>query len=398
VKIIDLRIRGFRSFYDAEWRPGDLNILIGPNASGKSNLLRALEMLSVSATGGLGKYVQREGGMEPIVWDGTAEQVELSVKTTPLDSARDIQRNSLTYIIRLARLGLGSGYRLDHELLGNFYKVEIGTYDQPFKLLERTIQHAVVFDEQQREFVAPPESVSDLETLLSVAAGPFAANHYVSQFQRYMAGWTFYKDIQLDRGSVVRQPTVTASEKIVSSDAQNLIAVLHTLYSGDREFKRDIDSAMRAAFGGEFEEIVFPPAADQRIQLRVRWKSLRREQSAADLSDGTLRFLFLMAVLANPDSPSLIAIDEPEIGLHPSMLPIIAEYAKEASTRAQVILTTHSPALLDAFTSAEPQITVVEWPAGKTQLRVCSGDELRYWLKEYTLGQLYQSGQLEASE
>jgi predicted ATPase len=163
----------------------------------------------------------------------------------------------------------------------------------------------------------------------------------------------------------------------VSSDAQNLIAVLHTLYSGDREFKRDIDSAMRAAFGGEFEEIVFPPAADQRIQLRVRWKSLRREQSAADLSDGTLRFLFLMAVLANPDSPSLIAIDEPEIGLHPSMLPIIAEYAKEASTRAQVILTTHSPALLDAFTSAEPQITVVEWPAGKTQLRVCSGDELR---------------------
>src|SRR5438552_6591252 len=144
MKIIKFEVRGFRSLYNAEWHPGDLNLLIGPNASGKSNLLRALEMLSVSATGGLGKYVQREGGMEPIVWDGRAEEIEVSVKTTPIDSARDIQRNSLTYIIGLARLGLGSGYRLDHELLGNFYKVEIGTYDQPFKLLERTTQHAVV--------------------------------------------------------------------------------------------------------------------------------------------------------------------------------------------------------------------------------------------------------------
>ncbi len=91
---------------------------------------------------------------------------------------------------------------------------------------------------------------------------------------------------------------------------------------------------MRAAFGEDFEELLFPPDADQRIQLQIRWRSLQRERSAADISDGTLRFLFLLAVLANPSPAPLIAIDEPETGLHPSMLPIVAEYAREAANRA----------------------------------------------------------------
>ena len=93
---------------------------------------------------------------------------------------------------------------------------------------------------------------------------------------------------------------MTRHEKRVQPDGQNLISVLHTLYTGDREFKKEINAAMNAAFGHDFEELVFAPASDQRIQLRVRWKSLNREQSAADLSDGTLRFLFLLTVLSSP--------------------------------------------------------------------------------------------------
>ncbi len=120
-------------------------------------------------------------------------------------------------------------------------------------------------------------------------------------------------------------------EVYLGADGQNLVSVLHTLYSMDRDFKNEVNMAMRTAFSDDFDEIVFPPAADQRIQLRLRWRSLEREQSAADLSDGTLRFLFLLAALANPSPPPLIAIDEPETGLHPSMLPIIAEYARDAA-------------------------------------------------------------------
>ena len=120
------------------------------------------------------------------------------------------------------------------------------------------------------------------------------------------------------------------------------------------------------------------------------WRSLQREQSAADLSDGTLRFLFLLAALANPSPPPLIAIDEPETGLHPSMLPIVAEYARDAAQHTQVILTTHSPELLDAFGNEPPTTTVVEWKDGQTMLRVLAGDRLDYWLKKYTHGRAIQ--------
>lgn len=174
--------------------------------------------------------------------------------------------------------------------------------------------------------------------------------------------------------------------------------MLHTLYTGDREFKRDIDAAMRVAFGDDFEELVFPPAADQKIQLRVRWKSLQHEQSAADLSDGTLRFLFLLTVLASPSPAPAIAIDEPETGLHPSMLPLIAEYAVDASTRSQVILTTHSPQLLNAFSENRPTTTVAKWENGETTLLTLSGEALDYWLNEYSLGGLFESGELEQME
>ncbi|MBI4026849.1 MAG: AAA family ATPase [Verrucomicrobia bacterium] len=175
-----------------------------------------------------------------------------------------------------------------------------------------------------------------------------------------------------------------------------MIPVLHTLYTNDREFEKEINAAMRAAFGNDFDRLIFPPASDQRIQLRVRWKSLEKEQSAADLSDGTLRFLFLLTVLSSPDPAPLIAIDEPEAGLHPSMLPIVAEYAMDAARRTQVILTTHSPQLLDAFGKTVPTTTVVKWNAGETTLKIIAGEELERWLKEYSLGNLHKSGELEA--
>ena len=153
--------------------------------------------------------------------------------------------------------------------------------------------------------------------------------------------------------------------------------------------------AYPAAFGDDFEELVFPPASDQRIQMRIRWKSLKREQSAAELSDGTLRFLFLLTVLASPSPAPIIAIDEPETGLHPSMLPLVAEYAVDAATRSQVILTTHSPQFLDAFVGNRPTTTVAKWENGETILQTLKGEDLDYWLKEYSLGSLFKSGELE---
>lgn len=396
MKIIQLEVEGFRSLKSQTWSPGELNVLIGPNASGKSNLLRVLEMLSIGARGELGRYIQQEGGMEPIVWDGQADRVRLRAKMTPIPPYKDEVKDALTYELTLARLGKSSAYRIDQEVLGNFYKVETGEMRDPYKLLERDPHHAVVYSMDSKRFEAPPASVPEEEALLSAAAGPFTANRFVADFQKELAGWRIYHGVRTDREAPIRTPQVTRAETQVSADGQNLVSVLHSLYTGHRDFEDEINTAMQAAFGDDFEKLVFPPAADQRIQMRIRWRSLKREQSAADLSDGTLRFLFLLAVLANPSPPPLIAIDEPETGLHPSMFPIVAEYARDAANRAQVILTTHSPEFLDAFGQDVPATTVVERQEGQTLLRVVSGDELSYWLKQYTLGELYRSKELEA--
>ncbi|RYD31696.1 MAG: chromosome segregation protein SMC, partial [Verrucomicrobiaceae bacterium] len=251
------------------------------------------------------------------------------------------------------------------------------------------------FDDQERGLVPPENEIPPQETILSLAKGPFTQNPTLSRFRAQMAGFSVYHEFHTHRDAAVRQPTVTRYEKRVDADGQNLISVLHTLYTGDRDFKNEVNDAMTAAFGSDFEELVFPPAADQRIQLRVRWRSLRREQSAADLSDGTLRFLFLLTVLASPDPAPVIAIDEPETGLHPSMLPIVAEYAVQASRRAQIILTTRSPQLLDAFSETRPTTTVVKCEEGETCLFQLDDAKLAGWLEEYSLGSLQRSGELE---
>ena len=395
MRILELEVEGFRSLKHVIWKPDRLNVVIGPNGSGKSNLLRVLELLTTAGKEGLGKHIQREGGIAPLLWDGRANGLHFRTKMSPADPSRDETRDSLTYDLTLDRIGQSSSYRVGSELLGNYHKVETGERSQPFKMLERVPQRAVIFDENERALVTISERLDEEETLLSVAASPVTNNQFIEEFQRRYANWRIYEDIYTDRASAMRQATVARNETLVDSDGQNLIAVLHTLYTADRDFKNEVNTAMRSAFGDDFEELIFPPAADQRVQLRVRWRSLKREQSAADLSDGTLRFLFLLAVLANPSPPSLIAIDEPETGLHPSMLPIVAEYACDAAERTQVILTTHSPEFLDAFRETIPSTTVAEWKDGETKLSVQSGDELKYWLEQYTLGELYRSKELE---
>jgi predicted ATPase len=396
MRILELHVTGFRSLKDVTWKPGNLNVIIGPNGTGKSNLLRLLEMISASSQAQLGKFVQAAGGIEPLLWDGRCNEIGIRMKTSPLKETREVHRHSLTYQLKLERLGLNSSiYRIKSESLANYYLVEKGQKPEPFKLLERHGPSARIFDRGEKALSAPEEEVPETETLLSLAAGPFSYNPEISQYENQLASWSVYHDLHVNQDAPIRASVVAKTDKRVAPNGQNLISVLHTLYTGDREFKREINSAMRAAFGEEFEELVFPPAADQRIQLRVRWKSLKREQSAADLSDGTLRFLFLLAALASPSASPLIAIDEPETGLHPAMLPIIADYAVEASKHSQVIITTHSPVILDAFKETVPTTVIATWENGQTRLKEVEGKLLSNWLKSYSLGKLFTSGELE---
>lgn len=282
---------------------------------------------------------------------------------------------------------------VEHEALASQAAGQEGDAE-PRAVFVRDRTSAAVFDSEGRRRALDDGAVPGDQTLLSQVGSPFG-NAEAFDFCAELAGWTIHHDLRVDPDAPLRQAAVARVERRIAADGQNLVPVLHTLYTGDRDFKRTADDAMRAAFGDDYEELVFPPAADQRVQLRVRWRSLRSEQSAADLSDGTLRFLLLVAILSTPSPGDLIAVDEPETGLHPSMLPVVAELAGAASERAQVVLTTHSPQLLDAFTGDPPTITVTGRAEGQTTLSVLDDEELRRWLADYSLGALHRSGELE---
>ena len=383
MKITNLKVTGFRSLKDVDWHPGDLNIVIGPNASGKSNFLDLFEMLSHLPRGKLGDYVQSRGGIASLLWDGRAEGIGV-VLDFELSSDVSAENGSpFRYSLQL----------LPSDQLGSYQKSKesLVRQDSGRELLGSSGHSTLVkaleeFRQRQWE-----SSLAYLDHLSGV--------HECDGLALWLVTWRVHQAIDISRRSKGREAPVARYETQIENDGSNLISVLHTLYTEDRAFAERINAAMGAAFA-HFEKLEFPPspAADQRVQMKVRWKNLKRDCSLSDLSDGTLRFLYLISILANPHPPSLIAIDEPETGLHPRMMGIVAEYAMDAATRTQVVLTTHSPEFLDAFRDTQPTVTVTELVDGATQLRTLSGEDLAYWLKEYTLGDIYRTGQLESME
>ena len=400
-----IEIKGFRSLKDVAWEPGRLNVIIGRNGSGKSNFLWGLEFLQESVRGNLREKILAEGGIRQLLWDQKAQNV--SWKTDITVQRPGISARSLTYELALRPRGFEGGYYVEHELLADFQKVKAGEKSDPFKLIERSHNHTVIWDSEKHKLVNFPavtaaadtegEQVSNLpdDGAALSAVLPYG-DILLILYARALGRFRVIHDFDTSRKAPVREAAVARVENTLLPDGRNLVPLLHTLYTGNRDFKRDLDSAMRAAFPHDFESLVFPPAADQKIQLRVQWKKLSNSVSAADLSDGTLRFLMLIAALANPKQGSILAIDEPETGLHPSMFPIVAEFAAAASERTSVILTTHSPQFLDSFPhDCIPTVTVVECVEGETKLTTPPSDELKVWLKDYSLGSMSKSGILE---
>ncbi len=433
MKIHRLKVAGYKSLKSVVWEPGDLNVLIGPNGSGKTNLLRLLEMLSVSARGKLSKYIQREGGMGPVVWDGRAEAVKLNLLTELTESESfSGESETVQYSVELARLGDTSRFVVGAEEIANWQRkegegyvpvdqVDLSTIVQEelrqyaadaakrglardlFELgktdpLESNMEQRVRSEREPKKQDITADELPEDETSLCMGRQLLGEYPSLYRFATYLSRWMIHHDFRTDADSEIRKPAVTRHERGLQSSGENLINFLHTLYTGNRQFENELNRAMAAAFDDDFEELSFQPAADQLIQMRIRWRNLTWDQPPSALSDGTLRFLFVVAALLDPDPPPLIAIEEPDTSLHPSMFPIIAGLAAAASKRTQVVLTTHSPAFLDAFDEVTPTTTVMEWDDGETKLRTLSGESLEYWLSKYKLGELFRTGGLEAIE
>jgi predicted ATPase len=394
VAIQELEIRGFRSFREAIWRPGALTLVVGPNGSGKSNLLRLLEFVSNVARGRLAKSVSEAGGMVPLSWDHKTEIVAWKLRIDPVDDGRDRAKVALTYELALHRAG--SAYEIQRDSLGNWQEYNETGQGSPYWVFNRSGQHVHIYDQRasrQRLVDLHVRRFDANESLLS-QIGDFR-NRIPSYARDALGSWGIHHDVPVGSSSRMRAAATTQHVTRLDPDGGNLTTVLHTLCENNREFEERVSDAMFAAFGDEFRHLKFPPVAAQQIQLAIQWNSSSAPHAGQDLSDGTLRFLFLIAVLSQPDPPSVIAIDEPEVGLHPRMLPIVAEYAASAAQRTQVILTSHSPEFLDAFSETAASVTVCQWEEGQTRLFALEEGRYREWLKRYRLGELFTSGELD---
>lgn len=396
MRILDLQLRGFRSLHDIAWKPGNLNIVIGPNGSGKSNLLKALELLSQSATGKLSQQINREGGMDSVVFNGPNGIISYKLTSSISDNIKNTPENNLTYQLDLHQIAASSQYKIDYEILGDLSQFDRRFKPRPVIALERHVNSGMLYDEQHHGQIISQEMMAQEESILSSISNPFSANKMITLFQRCLSRWQVYHDFQTHRDAAARQPAWDKNESILTFDGSNLVQVLHTLYLNNREFSNRVDEAMRVTFGQDYDCLSFPATGNQKITLQVNWKSIKRPQTGAMLSDGTLRFLFLLTILANPNPTPLIAIDEPEAGLHPCMLPVLAEYAQSISKRTQVILTTHSEEFLDSFGKYDPTVTIVKIDQGKSRLDVLEGESLRYWMKDCLFHKIYCNEELEA--
>ena len=397
----ELRIQGFRSLRDTKWNPGRLNVIIGPNGSGKSNLLHALSMIAAAADGHLADFVSEQGGMSSLISAYKSDSVSWTAR---LHDEHDIFTGEVThqdspYLLRycssIRRYPDSSYYQIESETLDGAYDpAQLDT--EPFPHLSRTGIDFSVKDGYETKDHLLAKGGQEREMALAQIGAPLMGTKWTRRVKENLSAWKIHHDFRTDRGSDVRQPFITEYTSSLTSSGQNFPAVLHTLYAENRSFREEIDLAMEAAYPGRYEAMSFGPSSAQRTEMRVEWKRVPRAINAAELSDGTLRFLFLLTVLSNPFPPPLIAIDEPETGLHPKMMQIVAELAVDAALRTQVIMTTHSDQFLDAFYDEKPSTTVATMEDGATILQTVDDAELKRFLKEFSLGSLYRSGELEA--
>jgi len=365
---------------------GPLNVLIGPNGSGKSNFLEALSLLQ-AAPEQLTRPIRDGGGIQDWLHKsgapGSAEDARIEVVIANPNKGRKDFRYGLAFN------EVGGRFEVRDEYLENA-QADAGK-KQPYFFYHWNEGHPVLnmntvgFSERklQRETIKPELSIlaqkrdADLYPEMTWVADQF-------QSMRLYREWTF------GRYAVPRLPQKTdlPNDKL-EQDCSNLGLVLNRLQMNVPARRRLIE-ALRVVYDG-IEDIHVQVEGGTAQVFLIEAKGAI---PATRLSDGTLRYLAMLALLCDPAPPPLVVLEEPELGLHPDMLPSLANLLIDASSRAQWIVTTHAPSLVDAFSDNPSAVLVCERGQDGTHIERLDADELAPWLEKYQLGQLWTRGDI----
>lgn len=363
-----------------ELRP--LNVLIGPNGSGKSNLVEAISLLRAAPVY-LAAPVRDGGGIRDWIWKGAsggAAELEVVVENP---GGRQPLRHSIKFIESSQKFELVDEYienamSYDGQDGAYFYyrfqqgRPVLNIRDQGRRELHR---EEVSFDESILSQRKDPDQYPEITYLGQVYAS-------IRQFREWSCG----------RFTTPRQPQkADQPNSFLEPDCANIGLVLNRLRR-DPTVKRAILDNLKQLYDGIEDYDVSVEGGT--VQVFFHETGLVSPVPATRLSDGTLRYLCLLAILCHPSPPPLICIEEPELGLHPDIMPTLAHLLKTASEHTQLVVTTHSDILVDELSDQPESVVVCEKSNGQTNMRRLDGQTLTGWLEKYRLGQLWTQGEI----
>ncbi|MEG3147405.1 AAA family ATPase [Sphingomonas sp. RT2P30] len=366
--ITSLVVSGYRSLRDVTLALGRLNVITGPNGSGKSSLYRALRLLSDVAQGRAIASLAAEGGLASTLWAGPekfsremrsgAQRVEGTVRSGPVSLRLGFASEDFGYAIDLG-LPIPSRTRFGHD---PEIKVEVvwtgAVLGRANVVADRHGQRVRVRSSATGEW---RESFSDLpafDSMMTHCADVTDGLELLLLRER-MRAWRFYDDLRTDRDAPARRPQVGTFTPVLAGDGSDIGAAIQTIIEiGDAD---TLEDAIADAFDGATLSV------GDRFELEMQQRGLLRPLLAAELSDGTLRYLLLTAALLSPRPPELMILNEPEASLHPDLLDPLARLLTKASERCQIIVVSHASRLVAALEQyAESTSIELEKQLGET--------------------------------
>ncbi len=352
-KVTDITIKGYKSIKSLEnFKLGDLNVMIGSNGAGKSNFISLFKFLGEMAEGRMQNLIRKSGGANTLLYFGSKTTHALEVKV-------DFGPNS--YWLKLVPTA-------DDSL---FFEEEGGSYLGP---------------NYTKPFEFNTLSPDRKETGLAAEAGNVSASTLAS-----IRSWRLYHFHDTSDTALLKKTGPINDNASFKPDASNLAAYLYLLEKKyPYDFKNITDTVkLIAPFFNSFVLRTSPLKPDS-IQLEWQHKNSDSYFNAASLSDGTLRFICLATLLLQPAEklPTTILLDEPELGLHPAAINLLANLLQSAATRTQVIVSTQSVTLINQL---KPEsIIVVDRSDGQSSFRRLTSNELGSWLEDYGLGDMWE--------